>query len=54
MKQFLYRRIAEPVQVLLIIPFVRVGATLVGVPAEPLSISAGFELISYGAALEGN
>jgi len=38
-----------PVQVLLIIPFVRVGETLVGAPAEPLSISAGFELFSHGA-----
>ena len=37
-----------PVQLVLIIPFVRVGEALIGAPAEPLSIAAGLELISQG------
>jgi uncharacterized protein (DUF2062 family) len=38
-----------PVQILLIIPFVRVGEHLVGAAPQPLSISGGRELIAQGA-----
>lgn len=38
-----------PVQVLLIIPFVRVGEHLLGVPPQPLSIAGGMDLIAQGA-----
>lgn len=38
-----------PVQVLLIIPFVRVGEHLLGVPPQPLSIADGMDLIAQGA-----
>jgi len=38
-----------PVQILLIIPFVRVGEHLLGVPPQKLSIKEGMELISHGA-----
>jgi uncharacterized protein (DUF2062 family) len=38
-----------PVQLLLIIPFVRVGEHLLGVPPQPLSIAEGMDLISQGA-----
>jgi uncharacterized protein (DUF2062 family) len=38
-----------PVQVLLIIPFVRVGEHLLGAAPQPLSISEGMELITQGA-----
>lgn len=38
-----------PVQVLLIIPFVRVGEHLLGVPPQPLSIAEGMDLIAQGA-----
>ena len=38
-----------PVQVLLIIPFVRVGEHLLGVPPQPLSVAEGMDLIAQGA-----
>ncbi len=38
-----------PVQLLLIIPFVRVGERLLGAPQQPLSISESMELIKQGA-----
>ncbi len=38
-----------PVQLLLIIPFVRVGEAVAEAPRQPLSITAGLELISHGA-----
>lgn len=38
-----------PVQVLLIIPFVRVGEHLLGVPPQPLSVADGMDLIAQGA-----
>jgi len=38
-----------PVQILLIIPFARVGEHLVGAPPQQLSIKQGMELISHGA-----
>jgi uncharacterized protein (DUF2062 family) len=38
-----------PVQILLIIPFVRVGEWLVGAPPQPLSISESLALIEQGA-----
>jgi uncharacterized protein (DUF2062 family) len=38
-----------PLQVLLIIPFVRLGEHLVAVPPQPLSIEAGMALIAAGA-----
>ena len=38
-----------PVQILLIIPFVRVGEWLVGAPPQPLSISDSMALIKQGA-----
>lgn len=37
-----------PVQLLLIIPFVRVGEALVDAPQQPVSISAGLALLSHG------
>ena len=39
-----------PVQLLLIIPFVRVGEGLLDHAPQPLSISAGLEIIAQGAA----
>ncbi len=39
-----------PVQLLLIIPFVRVGEGLLGHAPQPLSISAGLEIIAQGVA----
>ncbi|HVF17807.1 MAG TPA: DUF2062 domain-containing protein [Steroidobacteraceae bacterium] len=39
---------ATPIQLLLIIPFVRLGEHLVGVPPQPLSISSGLALIDQG------
>lgn len=39
-----------PLQLLLIIPFVRVGEHLVDAPAQPLSISAGLALIAKSAS----
>lgn len=38
-----------PVQILLIIPFVRVGEHITGAPPQPLSISSGMALIAQGA-----
>ena len=38
-----------PLQLLLIIPFVRVGEMIVDAPKQPLSIAAGMELIAHGA-----
>jgi len=38
-----------PLQLLLIIPFVRIGERLLGDPAQPLSIGAGLEMIARGA-----
>ena len=37
-----------PLQLLLIIPFVRLGETLTGAAPQPLTITAGFELMSQG------
>lgn len=37
-----------PVQLLLMIPFVRVGETVLQAPRQPLSIGAGLELLSHG------
>jgi uncharacterized protein (DUF2062 family) len=39
---------ATPLQILLIIPFVRVGEHLTGAQAQPLSISEGLALIDQG------
>ena len=39
---------ATPLQVLLIIPFVRVGEHLTGADAQPLSVSEGLALIERG------
>jgi uncharacterized protein (DUF2062 family) len=39
----------SPLQLLLIIPFVRVGEALTGAPAFPITISGGLELLSQGA-----
>jgi uncharacterized protein (DUF2062 family) len=41
--------LVSPLQLLLIIPFVRVGEHLLGAAPQPLSISAGFALLSQGA-----
>ena len=38
-----------PLQILLIIPFVRVGENLLGAAPQPLSVSEGMELIAQGA-----
>ena len=40
--------LASPVQLALIIPFVRVGEHLLGVTPQPLSISEGFRLMAIG------
>lgn len=40
--------LASPLQLLLIIPFVRVGEWLLGAPRQPLSIAAGRALLSQG------
>ena len=40
--------LAAPIQLVLIIPFVRVGEHLLGVPPQPLSISEGFKLLANG------
>ena len=40
--------LASPLQLLLIIPFVRVGEHVVNDPPQPLSISAGFKLLATG------
>lgn len=39
----------SPLQLLLIIPFVRVGEWVLGAPRQPLNLAAGFALISHGA-----
>jgi uncharacterized protein (DUF2062 family) len=41
--------LVSPLQLLLIIPFVRVGEHLVGSPPQPLSIGAGLEILGRGA-----
>jgi uncharacterized protein (DUF2062 family) len=41
--------VMTPVQILLIIPFVRVGEHLVGAAPQPLSIKEGLDLIAKGA-----
>jgi uncharacterized protein (DUF2062 family) len=40
--------LAAPVQLALIIPFVRFGEALVNAPAQPLSVAAGLQLIAAG------
>ncbi len=41
--------LVSPLQLLLIIPFVRVGETLLGAPPQPLTVTAGLELLQNGA-----
>jgi uncharacterized protein (DUF2062 family) len=41
--------VMTPVQILLIIPFVRVGERLMGAAPQPLSVKEGLELIAQGA-----
>jgi uncharacterized protein (DUF2062 family) len=41
--------LASPVQLALIIPFVRVGEHLLGLTPQPLSIGEGFRLMAIGA-----
>jgi hypothetical protein len=38
-----------PTQLLLIIPYVRLGEWMLRAPPQPLSIKAGLELLSHGA-----
>jgi hypothetical protein len=40
--------LASPLQLALIIPFVRVGETVMGLAPQPLSISEGFRLMAIG------
>jgi uncharacterized protein (DUF2062 family) len=40
--------LASPLQLALIIPFVRVGESLLGVSPQPLSIAEGFRLMAIG------
>src|SRR5262245_5743897 len=40
--------LASPLQLALIIPFVRVGEHLLGLQAQPLSISEGFRIMAVG------
>jgi uncharacterized protein (DUF2062 family) len=40
--------LASPLQLLLIIPFVRVGEHLLGLQPQPLSISEGFRILAAG------
>lgn len=40
--------LASPVQLLLIIPFVRAGEHLLRAPPQPISLEAGFALLSSG------
>ena len=40
--------LASPLQLALIIPFVRLGEHLLGVPPQPLSISEGFRIMGEG------
>jgi uncharacterized protein (DUF2062 family) len=44
----LFNYLAGPLQLVLIIPFVRVGEHVVGSPPQPLTISAGFEILAQG------
>ena len=37
-----------PTQLLLIIPFVRLGEWMLGAPPEPLSVAAGVDLMAHG------
>jgi uncharacterized protein (DUF2062 family) len=41
--------LASPLQLALIIPFVRVGEHLLGLKAQPLSIAEGFRILAAGA-----
>jgi hypothetical protein len=41
--------LVSPLQLALIIPFVRVGEWLTGAPAQPLTIAAGLEILGQGA-----
>jgi uncharacterized protein (DUF2062 family) len=41
--------LASPLQLLLIIPFVRVGETLTGSDPQPLTVAAGMEILAEGA-----
>lgn len=41
--------LASPLQLALIIPFVRVGEWLTGAPAQPLTVAAGLEILGQGA-----
>lgn len=45
----LVQAVMAPTQVLLIIPFVRLGETILGAPRQPLSAEAGLGLMSGGA-----
>src|SRR4051812_24276514 len=40
--------LASPLQLALIIPFVRVGEHVLGLPAQPLSVSEGFRILATG------
>jgi uncharacterized protein (DUF2062 family) len=40
--------LASPIQLLLIIPFVRLGEHMVGAPPQPITLEAGFKLLSAG------
>ena len=40
--------LASPLQLALIIPFVRVGEHVLGLPAQPLSVSEGFRIMAAG------
>jgi uncharacterized protein (DUF2062 family) len=40
--------LASPLQLVLIIPFVRVGEHLLGLPAQPLSVGEGFRIMAAG------
>ncbi|MEJ1966350.1 MAG: DUF2062 domain-containing protein [Gammaproteobacteria bacterium] len=42
--------LASPLQLALIIPFVRVGEHLLGLKAQPLSVSEGFRIMATGVA----
>ncbi len=42
--------LVSPLQLLLIIPFVRVGERLLGVAPQPLTVSAGLEILAKGVA----
>jgi uncharacterized protein (DUF2062 family) len=40
--------LASPIQLLLILPFVRVGEHMLGSPPQPITLEAGFALLSSG------